>query len=354
MNKMQNKLKNTNFNFSKNIITSLIIPVAVCIVAVVLAIFVGFNKGIDFNGGILVSVVAENHNLEDSADYTAFTNEINTILNNNGVNGAVYMVETDSVTYNNVLVVKINYNGSESAKIVEALKSDIVSKFYSEVSESEIELRNLVNVSTFGSSVVGWKIMATILATVIVVIALSVYVALRTMSLHNAILTLCSSAISSVLAVALTIITRIQINAYSLAILPFVSILSSIVTFMYLTKTSEVLKQGNFDRKQNSVLANEAVKASINKFAFISASAVIVFLAVALINLANPVVHLGLLALVAVVAVAYVNIFVIPAIFALTFVRRVKKEKTKKEQKQEKLEEQEVLKETDLDNLVSN
>ena len=351
-----NKLTNTNFNFSKNLITSVIVPAVVCVVAIIMAIFMGLNKGTDFKGGILVSVVAENYNLEITEDYNNFTSEVNQILTKNGVNAESYMVETDSVTYDSVLVIKIAHNktAKERNAIIKAIKSDLVTKFYANTPESEIELRNLVNVSTFGSSFVLWKLIAGVVAGMVAVLALCVYVGLRTMSMHTAVMTGVSSAISIVLTAALATIFRIQINTPSLAIMTSTVIISSIVAFMLLSKANEVLKSGNYERKSNSILANNAVKASLNKFVFIAAAAFVAFITIALANTSSQVLHLGLLAAASIVAISYTNIFIIPAIFALTYVRKVKKEKIKKDQKQDKLEEAEVLKETDLNNLVSN
>ena len=60
---LKNKLTNTKFNFSKNIITSLVVPALCVVLAVVLAIMVGFNKTTELNGGIMLSVASESANL---------------------------------------------------------------------------------------------------------------------------------------------------------------------------------------------------------------------------------------------------------------------------------------------------
>ena len=51
----------------------------------------------------------------------------------------------------------------------------------------------------------------------------------------------------------------------------------------------------------------------------------------------------------------YSNLFVLPGLFSKTFVRKQRKAKKQKQIKNDKkLTEEEVMKETDLDNLVSN
>lgn len=355
MNNMKTNFKNTKFNFSKNIITSIVIPAVLLVTAIIMGIILGFNKGIDFNGGILVSVTAENQNLEVTQEYNSFVNDVNTILNENGVSGAVYMVEKDSISYNDVLVVKIEYTGSaeESEALINAIKTDLISKFYSEVSESQIELRNLVNVSTFGASVDVWNIVATLLATIVAVALICIYVGLRA-DVHTAMYALVSSFGASLLATALVMASRIQVNASSLAIIPFVSILSVMVTYLFMKNAMALIKTGNYERKSNFVVANDATKNSLTKVISIGGIAVLASLLFALLNITSPVVYLGLTVLAGIISVIYTNLFIIPAIFGLTYVRKVKKEKQKKSEQTAKLDEAEVMKETDLDNLVSN
>ena len=354
---MSNKNKTQKINFSKNIFTSLVIPAFVLVVALVVGIIFGFNKGLDFNGGIIVSIVADSQNLEVAKEYNSFVGEVNSVLSENNVSSASYLLEKDSTTYKDILVVKISYSGSEedSSKLVENLKSDFVSKFYSNTSESEIELRNLVNVSSFGSSVDNLNIVSTILATLVVILLICIYVGLRTMSMHTAILTFLSSVMSSILTLALILLTRIQIYAYTLAIIPFASIISAMMAFAFIKKTKELLKTGNYERKANNILSDDAVKQNLKPTLIIASIACVASLLFTFINITNVSTYMGLSVFVSVIALVYVNLFIIPAIFALTYVRRIKKERAKKESKIEaSLQESEVLKETDLDNLVSN
>ena len=85
--------------------------------------------------------------------------------------------------------------------------------------------------------------------------------------------------------------------------------------------------------------------------AAISALAIVLF---SLTNITNNVLDFGLALLMSLVAIMYTYLFVCPPVFALTFVRKIKKERQKEKVEEAKLNEAEVLKETDLDNLVSN
>lgn len=355
MTSLKNKLTNTKANFSKNLINSIIIPVAIIVFALVIGIVFGFNKGLDFNGGIMLSVVADTQNLEDGKEYSEFKSNVDSVLAENKVGGTVYLLEKDSVTYKDVLVVKIAYNGNEedANKLVESIKSGLISEFYSETSESEIEYRNLVNVSTFGPSVDSWVIVSSILATLITVLLISVYVGLRK-GLITAVLSVISSVASNVLAFALLILTRVQLNAYTLAIIPFIAIMSIVSTYMFTRRASNLVKTDKYERKPNSVLANDTVAKGLYSTLFISGVGLVCSLAFALVNILNPVIWFGLAIFAGILAVLYTSLYITPAIFALTYVRRVKREKTKKDKKSQELNETEILQETDLDNLVSN
>lgn len=354
MNSLKNKIQNTKINFSKNLIFSLVIPAIVLVFALVLGIVFGFNKGLDFNGGLMVNIVAENYNLEDGKQYNEFITKVNSILKANRVSSAVCLIEKDSQTQEDILVVKIAYNGSEEKQeaLVEALKSDLISEFFASATENEIERRNLVEISMFGSSVSSWVIVSSILASLITAILICIYVGFRN-DLFTSVLCMISSIVSNVLAFALIVVSRIQTNAYTVSLIPFITIISSLITYLFCKNAKELSKSDKYERKQNNVLANDTIKNSLFSFCLIGVIGLISTLAFALINVCNPVLWLGLSLFVAIIAICHANLFIIPSIFALTYVRRVKKEKVKKQETQ-KLNESEVLKETDLDNLVSN
>lgn len=350
----KSSIKSKKYNLSTNIFTSIIIPIFVVSLAIVIAIFFGFNKGMDFNGGLLVSVVTDQYNLEDSEEYNKFKGEVDKVLESNGVCGSVYLTEKHTEYQDDVLVVKIEYSSNQNTeKIIEGIKSGLVSKFYAG-EESFVEQNHLVVVSTFGPSVDSFKIVISILATLVTIIAICIYIGLRSFSVHTPIIALLASTISSVLSFALIMLSRIKTYAYSLSILPLVSVVSCISVFMFATKFKQLLKSGMYEKKSNADVSNHVIKQ--NKIAVICLGivSVIAGLVFTISNITSTACYLGLSIIVATVSVVYTNVFIIPALYALTYVRKVKKEKAKKEQITNKLDEAEVLKETDLDNLVSN
>ena len=354
-NTLKSKMQNTKINFSRNIITAIIVPAVALVLAFVFAILFGFHQGMDFKGGISLSVVSETLDLNLSKNFEEYKSKVDVILNNNGVTGSVYLVETESTNYNDVLVVKIDYTGNDSNKIADSIKLGLSKTFYPTVSNDEIELRHLVTASTFGPSVDAWQIVSTILASLVATILLSAYILIRN-GVHSGVLAFLSAIISSVLSWSLILITRVPVNSESLAVVPFVCVLACLFTFLFTKNAKTILSTTNkFSSKSNYELANETIKSKLPSTITIVIGMCLISLLIALANINNPVLYFGLCLLEAVVAVMYTSLFVIPAIFGLTYVRKIKKEKVKKEDKKDqKLEESEILKETDLDNLVSN
>lgn len=356
MNKaIKNKIKNCKFNFSKNIITSLFVPALAVVLALVLGIIVGFNQGMDFKGGIYVSVLSENKNLEVAEEYNQFKTDVDTVLEANGVSGSIYIVETESTTYSNVLVVKINYTADDAKSKVTAIENGLKNTFFEGVSDGEIENRNLLSVSTFGSNVSGLDILSTILASLIATLAICIYIFARS-GLFSAVLSFLSAFVSNALAWALILFSRVPVNKETLAVVSVVSIVSTIVTFLFTRKAKVLLAStSEYERKSNFELANNAVKSILYPTMLIGAFALIALIVFGALNISVPVLYFSLALICATVSIVYTNLFIIPAIFGLAYVRKVKKQKEKKKAEETtKLTEQEVMAETDLDNLVSN
>ena len=74
-NNFANKIKNIDYNFSKNLLKHLVLPAVAVVLAVVFIFCFNFNLGIDFNGGTVATVVFE-QDLNDSNNYKTLKNEI--------------------------------------------------------------------------------------------------------------------------------------------------------------------------------------------------------------------------------------------------------------------------------------
>ncbi|MBE7074494.1 MAG: hypothetical protein E7376_00720 [Clostridiales bacterium] len=357
MSKVQEKLANCQYNYSKNFFKALIVPVVSIILALIFAFTFGFNKDLDFTGGVVVSVVAGTDvNLYQTETYNNFKQEIDEVLSENNINGKIYTVElNDKQEY--TMVVKFGFSGSQTQQesLLESLKLDLVEKFYSETPTQDIENNNYVLVETFGSCIADGVILTTALATLVGVVLMCAYIALR-MGINAGILTFVSALLNNILTVSLIMITRIPLTYATVAVVPFVSIISIISSFIYLRKNKELLSTTErYAKQSNESLANDTVKQTSFNQILLCVVATVASLILGLFNINNSILFLSLAFVVAILSVLYTNIMLLPGLFAKTYVRKVKKVKAKEQKNQEKrLTEEQVMQETDLDNLVSN
>ena len=352
------------YNFSKNFFNALITPIVVIVLAIVLMFTVGFNRDMDYTGGVYLSVVAvsqttgEKLDLSKTEDYNSFKQEVDEVLVDNKVKGKVYTVEVNDMQ-ESVLVVKFAFNGNETEKqaLIESIKSGLVTKFYSTTPSEDVENNHLVIVEPFGNAIrlKSNEYLTTILATLICAIAICVYIAIR-MGLNAGILSLCAGLFNNVFAMALICIARVQLTYATIIVFPFVTIISILASYVYLKKTKDLLNNtNNYDRKNNFELADDAVKQTIGKQLLLAGISGLSMLLLGIFNICNSVLFLSLALFTCIACMLYTNLLLLPGLFARTYVRKVKKNKQKIEKKQEDtLTEEQIMKETDLDNLVSN
>ena len=147
------KAKNCKYNFSKNLLYHFIVPCVAIIIGIVLMCTVGFNYGLDFNGGINAIVVVEDLRIDNN--YYETQKVISEILDKHNVSGEVYqLVETNY--YGDAISVKFEAPVDDKYQInqlVVLLEQELVSQFYPDLTD-KTELENMVHVDTFKGSVV--------------------------------------------------------------------------------------------------------------------------------------------------------------------------------------------------------
>ena len=93
--KMNKKNQMKNIKFSDNLLKNLILPILVLVVAVVFAVTLGFNKGLDFQGGIIVSVMAD----ETAKIILKPTQYIKSIPNTASHSASLYKINDNQIDY---------------------------------------------------------------------------------------------------------------------------------------------------------------------------------------------------------------------------------------------------------------
>lgn len=362
--KTNSKSTNTNFGFSKNFFKALVAPLLVIVLAIVFAFTIGFNKNIDYTGGIYVSAVANTVeagrlDLEDSEVYSEFKANIDDVLKENNVKGQVYSVELNEMQ-EYVLVVKFAFNGTDAEKqtLIANVKDDLVNALYSSMPTEDLENNHYLIVSEFGGaiSVMGYEYLTTILATLVCAIVVCAYMAIR-LGLNAGVLSFVSFAFNNILAISLICVARVPLTYASIIAIPFVSVLSLLSSYLYFKKAKDLLSNTDiYERKNNFELADDIVKQTMPKQTLLFGVSAVSLLLLGLVNVCNSVLFLCLALFTCVACMLFTNIFILPGLFARTYVRKVKKSKQPKKQEvqENKLTEEQIMKETDLDNLVSN
>jgi len=125
-------------------------------------------------------------------------------------------------------------------------------------------------------------------------------------------------------------VTRIPMSYASVYVIPFIAILSAIVTYLFVRKTSSMLKETDkYERESNDVLVNDVVKSNLYPQIIFSVLASILVLSIGVANITNSVVFLALEIFVAIIVVLLTSTFILPGFYAKNFVRKVKRNKQK-------------------------
>lgn len=351
--------KKINYNFSKNLYKALILPITIIILAVLMFFFVGFNKGIELKGGIIASVnVGIENDLSNKKTYSDIKKQVDDIIEENDSVGKIYTIEINDLE-ENVLVVKMEYKGKSREKSISDIKTQLIQKFYSTTSLEDIENKNLIEVSVFGSSLNKIDLLKTTLATFIALVLMAAYVIIR-QGLNAGVNAFVSSGLNIITAVALMIILRIKVDTLSMLVVPFTAVISMFSAFVYRNKIKNMLNYSDkYEKLSNETLANDALEKTAKIYLIMQISFSVAFILTAISSLivggiSSSLAWLMLAFILSLAIINYNNFMCLPGVFARTYTRKVKKTKIKKEVKTEKLDEAEVLKETDLDNLVSN
>lgn len=350
---VKSKFNNNKYNTSKNLFIHLIAYALIIAVGLTLVLTVGFNKGIDFNGGISISVVVEK-DLEIKENYRQTVAELNKVINEHDLKASSYRI-TETNYYGNaltVLVEKPNIKNNELSTLLIEIKESVLLKFYPDMSTTDYEAETNVKVQDFGGSVSSKVIMLSLLAVVVLVVACALYIFAR-YGLASAMTTLTVAFLDIFATLALISIFRIKIELSLFGVIAFVPILSIILSLLLLTKLKTNSKLEKYSKLTNHEVANVCVKENFST-ALVLGGMLLLFALLLGVVPTSVIRHTTLPMLIAVL-VCFVSVnFITPGLWSQTFVRKVKKTSNKPEEnevKEEKLniEEQiDIIKENEV------
>lgn len=341
-NNIISKIKNLDYDFSKNFLKHLIFPAVAVILAVVFMFCFNFNLGIDFNGGTVATVVFE-QDLNEDNNYATLKSDINEVLNEHKVSVKSYEIVKTNY-YGNAISVKFNKVSQDK---VSEIKADLIEKFYSSVTD-EYELNILVKVNTFSANVDNGVLLSALLAVMVAVIAVAIYIGAR--------YGLCAGFVSGmvalfdcVLTLAWTCILRVEIAMGIVASIAFTAIYSMISSLIYFAKVKDNLKKEIYAKTQNCDIANITLKQT-TKSQFILASVILIMVLLVGVVPSTMVRGSSLPALIGIMVALYSKIMLVPGVWATFFIRKAKKAKTKEEvDDQIVVVEEEMVNDKDID-----
>ena len=333
---LKNGIKNTNYNFAKNLFYHLICPAVIALVGLIMVLCINFNLGMDFKGGTVATVVIE-QDLGDGEVYKNTKAELDKVLKNNKINGLVYQkVETDY--YGNAISVKFE---GISDELRETLRADLVSAFHADDTEADKEI--FVKVDNFAGSVDMGIVLSTALAMLIAVICAMVYIWIR-FGVSAGFITMFMALFDNAVLLFVLAITRVRMEIGTMAGFGFVTIYSLISSLVYFIKINENEKQEKYSKLSNTEMANIAVKdVIVSRTIFVC----ILFVFALLLDVV-PVYMVSsssLPMLISAVIVYLSSLYITPGIWSRTYLKRKVKAKQEKEKEvvvEQKLAEEDI------------
>ena len=348
----------SKFDYCKNLKWFLIAPAVIILVGIILFATVGFNLGLDFTGGSVLTVYSNKggeilkadgvtsvakYDLDKGDEYDSFRNQIQETLVESGITGKVVFQTTTvnideiNVSEGQAVIVKYqNINGATANEITaknEEIVNALLEKF-EYTSQTEYK-KAITNGGVITASASDELLMKAFLAMLVAVILILIYVAIRfeITSGLAAILALCHDL---VVVTSLVLLCRITVNSSFIDDLVTILGYSINNTIIIFDRIRENVRSGKFENVSNSTIANISVKETMTRSVYTTLTTFVTILLVA----ASGVPDIRAFALpitFGILAGFYSSVFITPGLWAIAF-RGSKKKKEKTVKKKDEYE----------------
>ena len=327
----------SKFDFCKNLKWFIIAPIAILIVGIILLCTIGFNLNIDFTGGSIITIYANNeqiieeaesYNLDDGGDFSTLKEKVENVLSNFDVSGATYQVTTMDIAelgvyHGQALVVKYQNAGGASTQQITQTNSQIQESLIAELGLTNSP-EAVANGGIVTPSASNELIVNSFIAIIATLVLIAIYLALRfgiTSSLAATLTFFHDILITS----AIVLILRLTIGATFIAALVTILCFSACNSIVTLSKIKENQKSGKFEGKSNVEIANASVKETLSRSVFTTFLAVVCMLLLAVIGISDMRIFAVSIAI-GILASFYSSIFIVPGLWAMAFApkRKVK------------------------------
>ena len=318
---LDSKLDNCKLDVVSNLKYYLIAPVVLILIGMILLFSVGFNKSIDFTGGTVVKVY-----IGETFTYEEGKTKIEDVLDNNGLVASVFqLTELEGSNYVTVKYQDLNsLTETEMSNLNQQVVEDLFAEFGYDQEDYEqanyIDGNQRINASLAETAIVN-VFSGIVLASVIIV----VYFLIR-FGHQSAMSALISVYHDILLAIALALIVRVEIN------MTFVSALVAIMAYSFVNNALIFGKIRTLSQDKTlkaKFIANESVKHNMHISMTITWFAVLALLLFIFVGTSSTL-PFSLVALFGVIASFYSSNFLAPALWSFVYIPKKKKPKAEK------------------------
>lgn len=282
---MLESLKNKKVKIVEKYFVCLCISLAIIIAGAVMAIVKGTNYGIDFTGGIKISVEA--YTDVEGFDASDLQKTVNDWLNGGNDEGTVYKIsggkpsvngdnyvytlensltEADGTKVDNILTAK--KDGKQRVEVennyIKEELNEYLNDYYSTKYGADIVEKDIVTSSYVGNESTKYILRSAIIAIVVAIVVILAYIAIRFTLL---------SGLSAVLALvhdvlimfALTTIFQIPVNSTFIAAIITIIGYSINATIVVFDKVRELERRPSYVDKTDTEIANESIASTIGR-----------------------------------------------------------------------------------------
>ncbi len=342
------KIASSKFDYCKNLKWFLIAPAVIILVGIILLCTVGFNLGMDFTGGSIMTVYS-NHGGEISdakvydtskeGDYKEIQNKINEVLASHGLHASVYQTTTMTINELDVydgqgVVVKYQNADGASSREIELTNAEIRQELAEAFGyDGNVNtIKAIASSGTVTASASSELIMNAFIAMIVALALILIYVAIR-FEFTSGLATILALFHDLLITASCVLIFRITINASFIAALVTILGYSINNTIVIFDRIRENDRSGKYEKMPNSVIANSSVKETMTRSVFTTLTTFVTIGLVAIIGVAD-IRDFAIPIVVGILAGFYSSVFITPGLWAIAYKpgkRRKKKEKSSKD-----------------------
>ncbi len=336
-------LNKSKFDYCKNLKWFIIAPIVLTIVGIILLFTVGFNLGLDFTGGTVLKVYANSegyieeatsYHIEKDQDYNAMRGIIEKVLSENGLSIASFRSTTMTIDGldTNGQAVEVRYQNVSGAtgteiselnnKVREGLQEAFKYKYVSVTEDYSLAVSAPEVVTATASSEL---LMNAFIAMIVAIALILIYVAFR-FEITSGLAAVLALFHDLIVMTSMVLIFRIPINSSFVAALVTILGYSINNTIIIFDRIRENTKSGDYDKKENSVVANDSVKQTMTRSIFTTLTTVITIGLVAVIGVSD-IREFAFPILIGIIAGFYSSVFITPGLWAIGYRPKKKKKK---------------------------